>query len=441
MKLDITYLYDEGLQQAQAKNTRAPKNGDLKKVAQNIRHAWEKLQEKIHGGEVGFFDLPDQTEKVHQIEKLVTQFKQKGYSDFIQIGIGGSSLGAKCILESVHDRADGLSPRFHFLDNSDPDLLSSVLYKIDLKHSLFFVVTKSGGTMETLGNLMGVVSALKEAGIEEAAWKNHLVVSTDPEKGDLRKFAHRLGLEILDIPSNVGGRFSALTPVGLFPAQMAGIDCRELMKGALQVRSSCMMNQIEQNPVLQLGGLLYLHAKEFQRNQTVLMPYSSFMREFAHWFVQLWAESLGKKGQGLSPVDSIGATDQHSQLQLFSEGADERVLGFIDIENYASDTKLGEEELNSSLFDNLEAFKRLSGSSLSKLIKAESAGTQDALAHRGRPSFRIQIPDRSPSSIGQCLFFFETLTAFTGFLFEINPFDQPGVEESKKLALQYLQQS
>jgi glucose-6-phosphate isomerase len=253
------------------------------------------------------------------------------------------------------------------------------------------------------------------------------IITTDPEKGNLRKIVREHDMMSLPIPPEVGGRYSVLSAVGLLLAEVIGISSDELLKGAGDIHRKCSGNDVRKNPAYLFGTLLYLMDKEKKRNIDVMVPYADSLKPLSEWFCQLWAESIGKENKGLTPYPSLGTTDQHSQLQLWIEGPRDKVIIFIRIADYGTDTKIP------GVFKEIEGLSYLSGHSLSELIGAEEEATELALAKSGRPNMTITVPEINAYHLGQIFHFLELATAFTGFLYRINPFNQPGVEEGKNL--------
>lgn len=378
-------------------------------------------QRTLDSNEIGFFRLPENKELLASSVKVFERFKNK--KAFIHIGIGGSALGPEMLLSALGNKT---GVEFIFINNIDPDDLSRKLSKVNVKEALVYVVSKSGTTAETVAAMSILISELKKAGIKENDFKDYFVFCTDPEKGELRKLSKSWNVEALEIPSNVGGRFSVFTPCGFLPALFAGIKVDELLSGAYQIKKE-LYNSEE---FFKLGYFLKeLHDKGV--NQTVMMPYSSLLREYSFWFVQLWAESLGKNKKGLTPIPSYGATDQHSQMQLFMEGPNDKTLFLIQVQNFKHDF---------ALENNLEAesFKNLSPFTLSELMQAEFEGTLTALNENDRHVVHLSIPALNERTLGQLIIFAESLTVFMGELLKVNPFDQPGVEAGKKYANQWL---
>lgn len=401
------------------RSTYAPKSSstDFAKIA-------KIYQDTLNSPEIGFFRLPENRELLKQSKDAYEAMKHKKF--FIHIGIGGSALGPDMLLKALGDHS---GVQFVFLNNIDPDDMKRSLAKVNMKEALVYVVSKSGTTAETVAAMAIVMNELEECGITKEQYKDYFVFCTDPEKGDLRKLSREWGVRTLDIPSNIGGRFSVLTPVGLFPAMFAGIDAHDLLTGAQDIQKHLSDTKVGES-FFQLGlWIKELHDKGV--NQTVMMPYSSLLKEYSAWFTQLWAESLGKNGKGLTPIPAYGATDQHSQMQLFMEGPVDKVLFIIEVERFECDFPL------KNTVDG-GAFKLLSPFNLSQLMKAELEGTLTALAENKRHVVHLKIPSLKEQYLGQLILFSECLTVLLGKLLEIDPFDQPGVEAGKKYANAWL---
>jgi glucose-6-phosphate isomerase len=295
------------------------------------------------------------------------------------------------------------------------------------------VVSKSGSTAETMSQFLIVLERLsKKLGREKA--QSRIIFTTDPEEGALRNLAEREGYAALDLPANVGGRYSVLSAVGLFPLAMAGHDINALLEGARVMAERCAAPEFAKNPAY-IFAAMAISAWRARRNVLVMMPYVSDLFGVAQWFVQLWAESLGKRfnldGEevfaGQTTVAATGATDQHSQLQLFMEGPQDKLLCFLSLDNYGRDLEIP------SLYNDMPAFSYLGGSSMSELIQSEARATASALALEGRPSMNIRLPSLAEHTLGQLLFMLQAATVAAGAMLKINPLDQPGVELSKKL--------
>lgn len=381
-------------------------------------------QKTLQSEEIGFFRLPENRSLLKASKDIYEQFKHKKY--FIHIGIGGSALGPEMLLSALKKSSEVF---FTFINNIDPDDLCIKLEKVNIKESLIYVVSKSGTTAETVAAMAILINKLKEAGISEERYKDYFVFCTDPEKGELRQLSNSWGVKTLDIPTNVGGRFSVLTPVGILPALFGGINVQNILEGAENIQKHLFDPSTGKSFFELAYWIKDLHDKGIR--QTVIMPYSSLLKEYSAWFVQLWAESLGKNGKGLTPIPAYGATDQHSQMQLFMEGPTDKVIFMLEVEKFHSDFPL-ENNLRG------ESFKNLSSFNLSQLMKAEFEGTLSALAENNRHVVHFKIPTLSEESVGQLILIAECLTVMVGELLKVDPFNQPGVEAGKKYANQWL---
>jgi glucose-6-phosphate isomerase len=398
---------------------------------------------ELHGrGTLGFLDLPDDRALHRRTLELVDRVGRGGVdapTDVVVLGIGGSALGPIALRTALRppqwnlldDAAREGNPRLHVLDNVDPATVGALLARLDLRRSLFVVTSKSGGTAETMAQYL-VVRARLVAALGDAAARDRLVFVTDPEKGALRTIARAEGIAALDIPANVGGRFSVLTPVGLLPAALIGIDTGELLRGAAEMRTRCASSTLEQNVAGAFAALQYLSDTKHGRHVQVLMPYSDALRDMAAWFVQLWAESLGKHrsagdaGVGPTPLAALGATDQHSQVQLFMEGPPDKTVTFIEVEQGGGDVEIP------SLHADVPELAYLGGHRLGELLDIERRATAGALARRGRPNMTLRMAAVDPFHVGELLMLLELATAYAGQLYGVNAFDQPGVELGKQ---------
>lgn len=384
-----------------------------------------------------FFHTFKRADLISSSKKIYNQFSQRKV--FIHVGIGGSSLGPEMLVNALQKN----DTRFLFINNIDPEEIHSQLQSLNqykISDCLFYFVSKSGGTAETLAALAIICNFLAKKNISEAELKNYFIFATDPKKSELLELASGLGVECLEIPSDVGGRFCALTPVGFLPSLFAGIDIDQLVLGATETQALCL-EESSKNPLLMTAEFLYTLKQEENINQTVMMPYSSKLRSFSFWFTQLWAESLGKKKNlkgeivhtGLTPIVGFGATDQHSQMQLFMEGPNDKCLILIEVENFGHDYELATTLVSNNL-------SKLSSFSLSQLMKAELTGTLRALQENQRATIHLKITRNDEFHMGALILFFESLTALMGDYLMIDPFDQPGVEAGKIYAFHFLTQ-
>ena len=320
------------------------------------------------------------------------------------------------------------------MDNIDPDWIGETLDHLDPKETLVNVISKSGGTAETAAQYL-VVRDWLERGVGDS-FRDHLVITTDAEKGTLRTICNEEKIASLVVPDGVGGRFSVLTPVGLFPLALAGVDIERLVEGAGAMAQTCLTPGLMENPAYLHGGLLHRLDRSKQKSIHVLMPYAQTLRDLADWFRQLWAESLGKRVDregnvvhvGPTPVNALGATDQHSQLQLYAEGPFDKAITFLQVESFRRDVPIPD------AYPDVEGFAYLGGRTLGELLEAERKGTTVALTEAGRPNSTLSFPHVDEHTVGQFLMLMEVQTAFAGELYNIDAFDQPGVEASKVAA-------
>jgi glucose-6-phosphate isomerase len=409
MEINYSFMMEEFLKE------KGIKPEDLNSFESEALKVHKKLQNREFP-ELAFLDLPFQDTR--EIEDTGRWIREK--ADYLLIlGIGGSALGPRVLLDTLKKTH---KPHVLIYDNVDPRTLERILLHIKLKDTVVNVITKSGTTGETVASFMLLWDKLKKEGLKP---EEHIVITTDPEKGPMRRIAREYNLKSLSIPSGVVGRYSVLSPVGLLPADVIGIKPQELLEGARKAHESSTRAELMANPAYMFGTLLYLMDKKFSRRINILMPYADSLKSLSEWFCQLWAESLGKNGKGLMPYPSVGAVDQHSQLQLWIEGPDDKVVIFIRIEDYGVDHKIPE------IFRDIKEFAFLGGHTLSELIGAEQEATALSLMRAGRPNMTISIDAINPLTLGELFHFFEIATAFTGILYGINPFNQPAVEEGK----------
>lgn len=390
----------------------------------------------VDAGVLGFRELEAQAD---ERERAVdwARTTRRGLDDVIVLGIGGSALGAVALRTALLPRdwnarspeqRDG-RPRLHVLDNVDPRGIAGLLELVDLARSRVLVISKSGSTAETMAAYLLLRDRLRSAGLSQ---REHLAFVTDPEKGALRKVADSEGIPAFAVPPNVGGRFSVLTPVGILPAALVGMDKDQLVAGAIAMRDRCAGAALRKNPALAFAALQWLAHKEAGQGTQVLMPYSDAFRDLAPWFVQLWAESLGKRtpdGQhvGPTPVAAVGATDQHAQVQLFMEGPADKTVTFVDVEEHPAELQIPDAE------DTPPGLAYLRGRGFSELLRAECRATAGALARAGRPTMTLRVQRADAWHLGGLFMLLELATIYGGQLYGVDPLDQPGVELGKQL--------
>ena len=370
--------------------------------------------------------------------KEYTSFVKNKFENILVLGIGGSALGGIAVTEALlkpywnllpAEKRDNC-PRIFFLDNIDPDQITGMLEMLDLKKTLVNVITKSGSTAETMSQFMIVKDHLeREIGPD---YRNNIVATTDKKTGVLRQLADQEGYKTFVVPDDVGGRFSIFSAVGLLPFALVGIDIDEVISGVKDMDLALKNTDIFENIAAQNALIHFLMDTKKGKNLSVMMPYSSRLKYVSDWYVQLWAESLGqevnKKGDkvncGPTPLKALGATDQHSQIQLYNEGPNDKVINFIRVEEFDNTVEIPK------IFD-YTGIGYLGGKTINELINAEADATKVALTDFERPNVTISVPKVNGYYVAQLLYLLEVQTAIAGELYNIDTFNQPGVEQAK----------
>jgi len=356
------------------------------------------------------------------------------------LGIGGSALGNIALQTALNpymhnlDDAQRPGPRLSVFDNIAPPQLVSFLGWIDdkLDKTIFNVISKSGQTAETASQFM-IIRKLLSDKLGPDGCKNHVVATTDSEHGTLRKIATEDNLQCLEVPEGVGGRFSVLSAVGLFSAAMCGIDIDSLLEGARDMDERVSCEDFYKNPAA-INAAINYHFYSRGKKISVMMPYSYALKDLADWYRQLWAESLGKAKDltgneahiGPTPIKALGATDQHSQIQLYREGPNDKLFTFLQVNNFDKDLKTGPAP------ECAAELEYLANKDLSVLFNSEKKATEYALLESKRPCLTVLFPQVSAYTVGQFIYLYEVTTSFAGALFGINPYDQPAVELGKE---------
>ena len=404
--------------------------GISKAKLENLRSIVElahmEIENDYKSGNLGFIDLPDYD--VSKINDFVDSV-QGDFDDFVVLGIGGSALGNKAIY-SAFKEVRNLKKRLFVVDNVDPQLLHQILDQINWDRTLFNVITKSGTTAETTSLFMIILQMLKEK--FPVDYNKRMVITTDKEKGFLREFADRYKFKSFVVPGNVGGRFSVLSDVGLLSTAFVGIDIGKILAGAKAMRKKCQSSYYAHNPAYMNGLFHYLFMNE-NKNISVMMPYSNSLYDMADWYRQLWAESLGKQKNrygvdvyvGQTPVKALGTTDQHSQVQLYTEGPNDKIFTFLTVENTTHNFTIP------NLFTDNSKINYLNNKTLQDLLNTERLATEVALYKANRPNQNIIFPEITEENIGEFIYAYELQTVFVGKLLEIDPLNQPGVETGK----------
>ncbi|MEJ7814832.1 MAG: glucose-6-phosphate isomerase [Rubrobacter sp.] len=403
-------------------------SGELDEIQPHLREAADELL----GDPPGFMRLPKTAEYAEASARVAEKIRTSGAADFIHVGIGGSALGPMALHKALsHPYYNALSgetrrgPRLHFAENTDPATLSAILDVADADGTWVNVVTKSGSTAETMANFLVIRGVLVDS-LGDFGFQGRTIATTDPEEGFLKQIADREDLEVLPIPSDVGGRFSVLTPVGLLPAAVTGLDVDALLAGAAQCVDE-VNEQGAEHPAAVGAAMHYLMDTTRGRNVRVMMAYADALERLAAWFVQLWAESLGKDGKGSTPHGAVGTTDQHSQVQLYMEGPQDKVIEIVEVENHPRDLEIP------GAYGDLEGVGYLGGHTMAELLNVECDATRRALTEAGRPNSTIKLGELNEENLGYLFQALEVQTAIAGALYGVNAFDQPGVEAGKQI--------
>ncbi len=410
-------------------------------LAERFSAAHDTVEVSRISGAAGFFDLPYASEELDRTQQIADGLKGR-FDDLVILGIGGSAMGTRTLRDALLGptwNARSLAerkgrPRIHVLDNVDPDAVTDLVERLDPSRTLFNVVSKSGATAETMALFLVMEGLLiDEFGKEQA--REHFVFTTDPKRGPLRSIAEAEGIRSLPIPENVGGRFSVLSAVGLFPAILAGLDGAALLAGAAEADAYCRTAVLMDNPAGLIATLLHTDHVDAGASIHVMMPYSERLRSFAFWFQQLWAESLGKANDrsgnivhaGPTPLPAVGVTDQHAQVQLFIEGPRDKVVMFLGLNSSQRDIEIGTHRAS------LPAAAYLGGQKMGHLLDSERKATAEALRRKGRPNMTFELEQLDAATLGELFMLMSIATVYAGALYDVNPLDQPGVELGKHL--------
>lgn len=412
---------------------------EIEKISDKIEAAKKAMVSKRAEGKMDWRDLPyNQNEITDEIINYVNEVKDD-FDAFVVLGIGGSALGPMAVQQAInHPYYNEISrekrggfPKFYVADNVDPERLVYLFETVDITKTLFNCISKSGSTSETMSQFMIIKELLeKKVGKEEA--KKHIVCTTDKVNGNLIKIAKEEGYKTFFIPSGVGGRFSELTPVGLLPAAMCGIDIKKLLEGAAYMDELSKNDDIYKNPAYMYAIINYIGMLQ-GKNISVVMPYADSLKYISDWYAQLWAESLGKKydnqgntiNAGQTPVKALGVTDQHSQVQLYTEGPYDKIIVLMGVDKFKESITIPK------IYGDIPSLGFLGGITQNQLISVEQMATEYALLKSGKANMTITLPEVNEFTLGQVLYMFEVATGFAGELLNINAFDQPGVEEGK----------
>jgi glucose-6-phosphate isomerase len=392
--------------------------------------ALESLRARHADGSLPLLRLPARRDDLATLEDVAARMRDR-FDDVVVLGTGGSSLGG----QAVHALADpaATGPRLHFVDNVDPHTFLALLDRLDLGGAGFLVITKSGGTAETLTQMLLCLDRLRAA-VGADAVAEHFTLISEPGDSPLRRLSNRWKLACLDHDPGIGGRYSVLSLVGLLPAMIAGLDGAALRAGAAGVLDATLEASDPSASEPAVGAAVSIGLlRERGATITVLMPYADRLATFGLWFRQLWAESLGKDGTGTTPAPATGAVDQHSQLQLYLAGPRDKMYTLIALDSAGTGPRVA-----ADLADDA-ALAYLRGRTMGDLLDAEQRATADTLARNGRPVRSFRLARLDEATLGALFMHFMLETIIAAHLLGVNPFDQPAVEEGKALARAYLE--
>ena len=386
----------------------------------------------------GWIDLPQDSNLYNRVLEFTEKIKAENkYEHLLVIGIGGSSLGAQALIEGLKtplwNRLSKTKRKgfltVDFIDNLDPQVIRTILSRLKLDQTLFVVISKGGGTVETIVPML----IAKEWTGDNFYKQCVFITGVETHQGVslLYELSKKHSIPVFPIPENVGGRYSVFSSVGLLPASLGGIDLLEIKEGITEAREICQAQDLRINLAASIALCAYCSYMA-GKNIFVLMPYSTCLRRFVDWFVQLWAESLGKQGKGSTPMPAIGATDQHSQIQLFNEGPNDKLICFIKTNKHKRDIIIPDFSSESPELGVYSKHK------VGQILNIELDSTRRALTENKRPNILITLPELDEYYLSQMMYIFEFATALCGKFLGVNPFDQPGVELGKKYIKQHL---
>jgi glucose-6-phosphate isomerase len=383
--------------------------------------AFSALQLRSNHDAAPLLNVPARTDDIERIETLAKRIRS-AYDTVVVAGTGGSGLSGRAL---THLLPLGSKPKLYYLENIDPDTMDEVLAHVDLKKTCFLVISKSGSTAETLAQFYVLLDYV--SGKIGKAASEHFFVITMPGDNPTRQLAQLHGIEVLD-HDPIGGRFSILTSVGLLPAAIAGLDIKALRRGARTVMEEMDKAAQPKNCAAALGAALQTAFIEKKMPISVMLPYSERFTGLAAWWRQGWAESLGKQGKGSTPVCSMGTTDQHSQLQLYLDGPKDKFFTMVMLDRAGQGKRV----------ENKSAPEYMRGKTLGAIMAAEQKATFETLVSHKCPVRMFQLAALKEEQVGALLMHFMIEIILAASLLNVNPFDQPAVEEGKKLARDYL---
>jgi glucose-6-phosphate isomerase len=385
-----------------------------------------KLKFHHEQGTLPFLKLPYLRKDLKDLERIVLRFQDE-FTDVVVLGTGGSSLGAQafCALSS------SATPRLHFMSNVDPDTFEKLFTHLKPCSTGFLVVSKSGSTAETLMQFATCLALWSEWTCASSV-KDHFKIITEPKSSPLRRLADKWEIPCLDHDPDLGGRFSALSLVGLLPAMISGMDAIQIREGASYVLESLFHASGSDMGAPAIGAAIAASLAQKKKSISVMMPYVDRLALFSEWYRQLWAESIGKKGMGTTPVDALGTVDQHSQLQLYLDGPKDKYFNLL-----VSKAQGAGRRIALDFFEDPD-FAYMAGHTMGDLLEAEQQATIDTLRNNQCPTRVLTLNAVDEPTIGALMMHFMLETTLTAEIWKLNPYDQPAVEESKILTRKYL---
>lgn len=407
ISFESKYLYKGGSDLFISKST-------IDNEADHVASSIANVEERLQRGEYGFVEVLHQDTYVKDVRNVFVNLRWAEY--MVVIGIGGSDLGARTIIEAFCQKNRPIKVLF-VGDSTDPVAFKRKLDAVDISKTVFNVVSKSGGTLETLSSYVFFKSQVKK---QVANWSKHFVFTTSGVSGILKDEAERHNVITLPVPEEVGGRFSVLTPVGLLPALAGGVRIEEMVDSAYHFATSDKARKMAQE-IARSQFELYQQGTKL----SVMMTYSIQLQEFARWFRQLWAESLGKDGGGILPIKAWGPADQHSQGQFYNQGSPLQSVMFVKVKNRSVNYVLEEIDVPEAQF--------LEGVDFNKIVNIEADASMKSIYNNGRPVSMITINELDEKSLGELFMLFELAVVYLAEMLGVNAFDQPGVEDGKVL--------
>lgn len=376
---------------------------EITALSAEAERAHQVLLKERQAGAVGIWDLPFDEKTLVKTRNVATEVRGR-FQTLLVLGIGGSSVGLRALSRALWPADNHL--RLMIQESPDPASVEKIARALDWKKTCINVISKTGNTIETLTLFEHFLDILKQNVGKN--WQEQVVVTTEEGDGKLCRFAREENLIHFSVPKNIGGRYSVLSSVGLFPLACIGVDTQRLLKGGRMAVENCSVPDLDKNMAYRNGVVHYLLDKNHGKTISAMMIYSDLLRDLGLWYAQLWAECLGKEGKGQTPLACQGPQDQHSLAQLFLDGPKDKVVTFIKI-----------------------APKK--GDRFSDLMEREQRATAQALGESGCPSVTITLPEINEETLGELLMTYQIQTAFTGRLMRINPYDQPAVDRIKRL--------